>query len=295
MIRTSRSIKASLLTLTLSFAVSCAGTDDEQLDEPIQEEMQEEALEDMVVEEPELGSSELSSSEALEEVGETLEAAEVVEPEGYEESLENIESSSEALSSELDKLTNNEETATEGEMDTELASDSAAMYSDTLPQAAEDEVESLSPPEEARASESLYSTSNGEYVVQPGDTLAKIAKKLYGSQSQWRRLADTNSISNPNKIFPGDVLKYEDNDETRNYQQALASIGAETTVVQAGETLASIAERVLGKSDYWKPIWRQNIDIIPNPNMIFAGQTLSYIDPNKVNQALGHKHDQMTH
>ena len=136
---------------------------------------------------------------------------------------------------------------------------------------------------------------NQEYVVQPGDTLAKIAKKLYGSQSQWRRLADTNSISNPNKIFPGDVLKYEDNDETRNYQQALASIGAETTVVQAGETLGSIAERVLGKSDYWKPIWRQNIDIIPNPNMIFAGQTLSYIDPNKVNQALGHKHDQMTH
>ncbi|MDR1606803.1 MAG: LysM peptidoglycan-binding domain-containing protein [Deltaproteobacteria bacterium] len=46
------------------------------------------------------------------------------------------------------------------------------------------------------------------YVVQKGDTLAKIAKKFYGKanlgQKLWR--ANQNMVANPKKLTPGDVL-----------------------------------------------------------------------------------------
>lgn len=53
-------------------------------------------------------------------------------------------------------------------------------------------------------------TSGGTYTVVPGDTLSKIAQKVYGDSSLWRQLWDKNKdiISDPNIIYPGQVLKY---------------------------------------------------------------------------------------
>lgn len=44
------------------------------------------------------------------------------------------------------------------------------------------------------------------YVVQQGDSLWSICKKLYGDSSLAYRLAAANGISNPNLIYPGQVL-----------------------------------------------------------------------------------------
>jgi LysM repeat protein len=46
------------------------------------------------------------------------------------------------------------------------------------------------------------------YTVQPGDTLAGIASRFYGRASAWHELYRRNrsKISNPNLIFPGQVL-----------------------------------------------------------------------------------------
>jgi nucleoid-associated protein YgaU len=49
------------------------------------------------------------------------------------------------------------------------------------------------------------------YKVKKGDTLLKLANKLYGSPSRWRYLADKNKIKNPKKtkkLKTGSRIKY---------------------------------------------------------------------------------------
>ena len=47
------------------------------------------------------------------------------------------------------------------------------------------------------------------YEVEPGDSLSKIAKKVYGNASDWKRIFEANKdlIKDPDKIFPGQKLK----------------------------------------------------------------------------------------
>jgi LysM repeat protein len=44
------------------------------------------------------------------------------------------------------------------------------------------------------------------YTVKAGDSLAKIALKLYGDANKWRELADLNGIADPGKIKIGQLL-----------------------------------------------------------------------------------------
>jgi nucleoid-associated protein YgaU len=47
------------------------------------------------------------------------------------------------------------------------------------------------------------------YTVVKGDTLSHIAKHFYGKASHWRAIFDANrdQIDDPDRIFPGQVLK----------------------------------------------------------------------------------------
>lgn len=45
------------------------------------------------------------------------------------------------------------------------------------------------------------------YTVKKGDTLSKIAASLLGSYKRYPEIATLNGIRDPNRIFPGDVLK----------------------------------------------------------------------------------------
>jgi LysM repeat protein len=47
------------------------------------------------------------------------------------------------------------------------------------------------------------------YTVVPGDTLSSIALQFYGDATQWTRIFEANrhQISNPNRIFPGHILR----------------------------------------------------------------------------------------
>lgn len=46
------------------------------------------------------------------------------------------------------------------------------------------------------------------YTIQPGDSLSKIAKREYGDANAWPRIHEANkdSIKNPDKIYPGQVI-----------------------------------------------------------------------------------------
>lgn len=47
------------------------------------------------------------------------------------------------------------------------------------------------------------------YTVKPGDSLSKIAKALYGDANRWKEIhqANLDQIKDPDKIFPGQVLR----------------------------------------------------------------------------------------
>jgi len=47
------------------------------------------------------------------------------------------------------------------------------------------------------------------YTVKKGDSLSKIAKRVYGDASQWQKIfaANRDIVENPDLIHPGQVLK----------------------------------------------------------------------------------------
>jgi len=47
------------------------------------------------------------------------------------------------------------------------------------------------------------------YTIGSGDTLSKIAKEHYGKAGAWREIFEANrdTIENPDRIFPGQVIK----------------------------------------------------------------------------------------
>ena len=99
------------------------------------------------------------------------------------------------------------------------------------------------------------------YIVQSGDTLSEIASK-FGTTVQY--LVRINGISNPNLIYPGEVLKIESSGIAK--QQSSENT---TYTVKAGDTLSEIAEKfgttvstLVGLND------------ISNPNLIYPGQKL---------------------
>jgi len=50
------------------------------------------------------------------------------------------------------------------------------------------------------------------YTVQAGDTLSKIAERLYGDVDRWHEIAYINSLAYPYIIKPGQVLRVSDPD-----------------------------------------------------------------------------------
>ena len=58
---------------------------------------------------------------------------------------------------------------------------------------------------DGNASDGTMPPASGTYVVQRGDTLSRIAAKLGVSVGQ---LVQQNAIQNPNRIWPGQVLRY---------------------------------------------------------------------------------------
>ena len=95
-----------------------------------------------------------------------------------------------------------------------------------------------------------------EYIVKKGDTLSGIAAK-YGTTYQ--SLAEYNGISNPNLIYPGQVIK-------------IPGQPIQTYVVQKGDTLSGIAAKY---GTTWQVLYEKNKEVIGNnPNLIKPGQVL---------------------
>ena len=97
--------------------------------------------------------------------------------------------------------------------------------------------------------------SENTYTVKSGDTLSGIAEK-YGTTYQ--HLAQINGISNPNLIYPGQVIKINE-----------ATTNTTTYTVKSGDTLSGIAAMYGTTYQHLA-----NINGISNPNLIYVGQVI---------------------
>lgn len=111
------------------------------------------------------------------------------------------------------------------------------------------------------------------YTVQRGDTLSSIASR-YGTTVQ--ELVDINGLSNPNLIYPGEVLRITTNSTTHGSETR--GTGSIIYTVQRGNTLSQIANR------YGVTVSHiVEINNIANPNLIYPGQKLRITESTNTN------------
>ena len=101
--------------------------------------------------------------------------------------------------------------------------------------------------------------STQTHIVQLDDTLSGIASN-WGTN--WQELARQNSLSNPNMIYTGQVIRF-----TGGQSGATSRV----YTVRSGDNLSSIANR-LGTTVQSLV----SMNGILNPSLIYAGQTLNY-------------------
>jgi len=117
------------------------------------------------------------------------------------------------------------------------------------------------------------------YLVQKGDTLSKIAKRVFSNMDRWRELAVSSSVKNPNRIYPGDVIFYQLDQTTLAFAKKYESLERKLTPVRKGESLTEVSKRIYGDKDQWKFLWRHN-DQINDPTHLKVGSLVYYVSPS---------------
>lgn len=114
-------------------------------------------------------------------------------------------------------------------------------------------------------------TCQAQYLVQPGDTLAKIGQRYNVS---WTAVAQANNLSNPNRIYAGTTLCIPASNPPTTPPPAACQT---SHTVQRGESLSAIGLRY---NVLWTSIAQANN--LSNPNRIYVGQKLCI--PSSSNQ-----------
>lgn len=132
------------------------------------------------------------------------------------------------------------------------------------------------------------------YIVEAGDTMGKISQKIYGTPGRWQELASLSGMSNPSRIYPGDLVYYTLDESAVAFATAYESIQRSSETVQPGDTLATIAQRIYGSTTAWRSLWRHN-DKIDNPDIVATGTTVYYLPKGALSAAINKTKSQLGH
>ena len=108
-----------------------------------------------------------------------------------------------------------------------------------------------------------------EYIVEKNDTLMFIAFKLYGDYERWRELLVVNENLDYRRLEVGQTIFYQP-----DMQPFVWQMKGTPHLIRQGETLGTISRRYFQTSGRWRDIYNNNLQMIKNPNLIFAGFTL---------------------
>nr|DAQ62394.1 MAG TPA: Cell wall hydrolase autolysin [Caudoviricetes sp.] len=119
----------------------------------------------------------------------------------------------------------------------------------------------LNIPGKSNQNSNSEASNDTTYTVKSGDTLSGIASKF---GTNYQKIAADNGISNPNIIYPGQVLKI-----SGSVNNANATKNTKTYTVRSGDTLSEIGVKV---GVAWKTI--ASLNGITYPYTIYPGQVL---------------------
>jgi nucleoid-associated protein YgaU len=132
--------------------------------------------------------------------------------------------------------------------------------------------------EDANTTSPVVSNEGGsmkQYIVQKNETLMLIAFKIYGDYERWKELANQNQtiLNGSSNIKEGMTLSYMAPAEEFVWNpQGLPYL------IRTGDTLGGISQQVYTTPKKWKLIWENNRPLIKDPNKIFAGFTIHYLE-----------------
>lgn len=100
--------------------------------------------------------------------------------------------------------------------------------------------------------------SKGTYTVQANDTLCTIGVKLYNNCERGLALAPINNITDPNTIEVGQTLKLTPSGQISAAATKKVENQSTTYVVQLGDDLSKISQKVYGDPNMWERIVAAN-------------------------------------
>ena len=103
--------------------------------------------------------------------------------------------------------------------------------------------------------------------------LMLMAFNIYGDYSKWKLIRDLNPGVDINNLRAGQKIKYQVPSKAFTW-----SPNGQPYLIKRGDTLVKISRNKYGTSSKWRSIYENNRPMIKNPDLIFAGFTLYYID-----------------
>ena len=111
------------------------------------------------------------------------------------------------------------------------------------------------------------------HVVRAGEDLSTIAKRYFGSPGKWRLIhqANLSTLPDPDMLPLGMRLVIPVQRTEGPAPEATAPMALRRYTVQKGDTLAKLAEQILGDADGWKKLHAMNLERIRNPHRLPVG------------------------
>ncbi|HXH75295.1 MAG TPA: hypothetical protein VNJ08_10040 [Bacteriovoracaceae bacterium] len=131
----------------------------------------------------------------------------------------------------------------------------------------------------AKASSDFEAGATKQYNVGKNETLMLIAFKLYGDYEKWKNLANQNQnvLKGRTSVKEGMVLTY-----TAPAEEFVWNQNGSPYLIRTGDTLGTISKSVYQTMSKWKMLWDNNRPLIKDPNKIYSGFTIYYVDGQKV-------------
>ncbi len=118
------------------------------------------------------------------------------------------------------------------------------------------------------------------YEVKKTETMMLIAFNLYGDYEQWRKIKELNPEVSPYKsLQAGQVIKVVEPTE-----KFVWAPSGNPYLIKRNDTLSSISSELYQTPNHWKDLYHHNQPLIKDPNKIFAGFTIYYLDVTEYNR-----------
>ncbi|MCC6971410.1 MAG: LysM peptidoglycan-binding domain-containing protein [Phycisphaerales bacterium] len=139
------------------------------------------------------------------------------------------------------------------------------------------------PPDKAESTQpqpAVIAPEFEDYVVQKGDTFAAISTRFFGTPVHAQAIVRANPLMDPRRLMPGRTIRVpKDPANIQGKPVAPPAKGEEghasVYVVQSGDTLSGISQRLFGSMKHADLIFQANRDRLSSPESLRVGQTLN--------------------